>query len=173
MVGIDEQSGPVPQPEGTNAVNARSEEARSANDARDCTPAVEDAETAAVSLPVKTEVAVEENALAVPPEAAAESKETAAPQPNAVADGALEKKDVNEGSEMAAVEQPVETEGSVEEKSLPVAAEAEGESEEAAAPQPTAVAGGAVEMNAPAGDVKEGNEMAAVQEPVKTEGSVE
>ena len=91
MVGIDEQSGPVPQPEGTNAVNARSEEAPSANDARDCTPAVEDAETAAVSLPVKTEVAVEENALAVPPEAAAESKETAAPQPNAVADGALEK----------------------------------------------------------------------------------
>ena len=97
-----------PQPKGTNAVNARSEEAPSATDARDCTSAVENAEKAAVSLPVKTEVAVEENALVVPAEAAAESKETAAPQPNAVADGALEKNapagDVKESNEMLAVQ---------------------------------------------------------------------
>ena len=85
MQGIDEQSGPAlapeqedrggrldgpqseaqPQPEGTNAVNARSEEAPSATDARDCTPAVEDAETAAVEQPVETSGSVEETALPV------------------------------------------------------------------------------------------------------------
>ena len=74
---------------------------------------------------------------------------------------------------MAAVQQPVKTEGSVEQKAPAVAAEAAAESNETAALQPTAVADGAVEKNAPAGDVKEGNEMAALQEPVKTEGSVE